>query len=222
MTPHGWAEVAELFSLGTVLHAPAHVARGAMGDVWRLETSGGRWAVKLQFSWAPAGPGPAGVGVQMAAAAAGIPLPLPVLTPAGEAVVLADGQHVRVYEWADLGQPIKPPAGDRTAAEAGRLLGTLHGLALTSAEPDDPWYTAVPPPQSWVALQDRAAAGGLSWAGELASAHDRIGRLSAQVTTRPATDGSAPRRSRHFSTATRPQPTSAHQHLSLPRPSRPR
>jgi Ser/Thr protein kinase RdoA (MazF antagonist) len=185
VTPHGWAELAELFSLGTALRAPAHVTRGAMGDVWRLETSRGRWAVKLQFPWAPAEPRPADVGVQMAAAAAGIKLPLPVLTPAGDAVVPAGGQHVRVYEWADLGQPIKPPAGDRTAAEIGRLLGTLHGLALTSPEPDDPWYTAVPPPHGWTALQDRAAAAGLSWAGELANAHDRIGRLSAQAAAQP-------------------------------------
>jgi Ser/Thr protein kinase RdoA (MazF antagonist) len=108
VTAAGWAELTERLRLGTVLAAPAHVARGAMGEVWRLDTSQGRWAVKWQFPWAPAEPSPADVGVQRAAAASGIPLPLPVLTPAGEAVVQAGGQHARVYEWAELGRPALP------------------------------------------------------------------------------------------------------------------
>jgi aminoglycoside phosphotransferase (APT) family kinase protein len=181
----GWAELAERFGLGSVLGTPAHVARGAMGEVWRLDTSRGRWAVKWQFPWAPAQPRPPDVGVQQAAAAAGIPLPLPVLTPAGEAVVQAGGQHARVYEWADLGRPAQPPAGDRAAAEAGRLLGTLHRLALPPTEPDDPWYTALPPARDWAALADRAAAAGVGWAGDLATALELIGRLSARAAGPP-------------------------------------
>jgi aminoglycoside phosphotransferase (APT) family kinase protein len=182
----GWAELAERFGLGTVLAAPAHVARGAMGEVWQLDTSHGRWAVKWQFPWAPAETSPADVGVQLAAAAAGITLPLPVLTPAGEAVVQAGGRHARVYEWADLGRPLEPPVGGRAAAEAGRLLGTLHRLALPPTGPDDPWYTAIPPARDWAALADRAAAAGVAWAGDLATALKLIGRLSARAAGPPA------------------------------------
>lgn len=185
MAVDDWAELAERFGLGTVTGAPAHVARGAMGEVWRLDTSHGRWAVKWQFPWAPAEPNPADVGVQLAAAEARIALPLPVLTPAGEAVVQAGGRHARVYEWADLGRPAEPPVGDRAAAEAGRLLGTLHRLALPPAGPDDPWYTAVPAARDWAALADRAAAAGVAWAGELAAALELIGRLSARAAGPP-------------------------------------
>jgi aminoglycoside phosphotransferase (APT) family kinase protein len=181
VTAAGWAELAERFGLGTVLAAPAHVARGAMGEVWRLDTSHGRWAVKWQFPWAPAEPVPADVGVQRAAAAAGIPLPMPVLTPVGEAVAQAGGQRARVYEWAELGPPVQAPASDRAAAEAGRLLGTLHRLALPPAGPDDPWYTALPPARDWAALADRTAAAGVAWAGDLATALEPIGRLSARA-----------------------------------------
>jgi Ser/Thr protein kinase RdoA (MazF antagonist) len=188
VTADGWAELAERFGLGTVLGTPGHVARGAMGEVWRLDTSHGRWAVKWQFPWAPVDPSPADVGVQLAAAAAGIPLPLPVLTPAGEAVVQAGGQHARVYEWADLGRASAPPVGDAAAAEAGRLLGTLHRLALPPTEPDDPWYTALPAARDWAALADRAAAGGVAWAGDLATALERIGRLSARAAGPPPAD----------------------------------
>jgi aminoglycoside phosphotransferase (APT) family kinase protein len=181
MDAQRWTQLAERFALGSVIAAPAHVARGAMGDVWRLDTTDGRWAVKWQFSWAPTEPSPADIGVQRAAAAAGIPLPLPVLTPAGEAVAPVGEQHVRVYEWAELGPPLEPPAAGRAAAEAGRLLGMLHRLALAPTEPDDPWYTAVSPAADWAVLADRAAAAGVAWAGDLATALRPIARLSAQV-----------------------------------------
>ena len=75
--PAGWQALADRFSLGKVLGIPGYIARGAMGEVWRLETSDGRWAVKWLFPWVQADPRPADVDVQLAAAAAGIPLPRP-------------------------------------------------------------------------------------------------------------------------------------------------
>lgn len=181
MTPAGWHALTRRFGLGEVLGSPVYVTRGAMGEIWRLETSGGSWAVKWQFPWTPAQPRPADVQVQLAAAAAGIPLPRPVLTADGEAVARTGDQHARVYEWADLGQPVDLPADDQTAAEAGRLLGVLHSLALTSDEPDDPWYQAVPSAQDWAGLAGRAAAAGVAWAGQLASAQELIAGLSARA-----------------------------------------
>ncbi len=181
MTPWGWDELAGRFGLGRVLGIPAYVARGAMGEIWRLETSGGCWAVKWQFPRALVQPRTADVPVQMAAAAAGIPLPRPALTPDGEAVAQVGERYARVYEWADLGPPVEPPAAEQTAAEAGRLLGLLHGLALPCAEPDDPWYAEVPPTRDWAALADRAAAAGMGWAGQLADAGERIAGLSARA-----------------------------------------
>jgi aminoglycoside phosphotransferase (APT) family kinase protein len=181
ISTQAWTELAGRFALGTVRGAPAFVARGAMGEIWRLQTGRGPWAVKWQFPWAPVEPCPADVEVQRAAAAGGIPLPLPVLTPANEAVVPIGERHARVYAWADLAQPVAPPADDRTAAEAGRLLGMLHGLALRSAEPDDPWYTRVPSPPDWASLADLATAAGLAWAESLAGAQRRIAGLSARA-----------------------------------------
>ena len=181
LRPERWAELARRFDLGQVQGAAQFVARGAMGEVWRLDTVRGAWAVKCQFPWGTVQPRPADVGVQLAAAAAGIPLPAPVLTPAGEAVARIGSRHVRVYEWADLGRPAEPPVGDRIAAEAGRLLGVLHSLALPATEPDDPWYAQVRPPADWAALADRAAAAGMSWADRLAGAQERIAGLSARA-----------------------------------------
>jgi aminoglycoside phosphotransferase (APT) family kinase protein len=179
--PERWTELARRFDLGQVRGAAQFVARGAMGEVWRLETIRGAWAVKWRFPWGPVQPRPADVGVQLAAVAAGIPLPAPVLTPAGEAVALIGSHHVRVHEWAELARPAEPPVADRTAAQAGRLLGVLHSLALPTTEPDDPWYAEVRRPADWAALADRAAAAGTAWAGRLAGAQERIAVLSAQA-----------------------------------------
>src|SRR5215472_17551509 len=169
-----WQAVAAIFSLGPVLGIPGYVARGAMGEVWQLETSSGRWAVKWLFPWVPADPRPADVAFQLAAAAAGIPLPCPVLTADGAAVAAAGGQPVRVYEWVDLGPPLATPVPPATAAEVGRLLGTLHALGLEAGEPEDSWYTRVQPDDYWDGLIARATAAGAPWAGQLAAARELI------------------------------------------------
>lgn len=179
--PDRWPRLAGRFGLGAVTAEPAYVARGAMGVVWRLDTRGGRWAVKWLFPWSPADPRPCDVSVQFAAAAAGIPLPLPVLAPDGAAVVCVDGEFARVYEWADLARPLMPPVPAATAAEAGRLLGLLHGLALEPAEPDDPWYAEVPDAEYWRDLAGRALTAGADWAPALSAARGLIGQLTSQL-----------------------------------------
>lgn len=45
MTPAGWPALAERFALGALRGAPGYVTRGAMGEIWRLDTARGRWAV---------------------------------------------------------------------------------------------------------------------------------------------------------------------------------
>jgi Ser/Thr protein kinase RdoA (MazF antagonist) len=177
-----WPALAELFGLGRIDGPPAYVTRGAMGEVWRLETAAGRWAVKWQFPWAAADPRPADVAVQRAAAAAGIPLPLPVTTPDGTAVVAVEGRTARVYEWADLGPQLVAPVPPARAAEAGWLLGLLHGLRLPPAGPPDPWYTEIQPDSYWPDLIARAVAASAPWAAWLAAATDLITGLSGQLT----------------------------------------
>jgi Ser/Thr protein kinase RdoA (MazF antagonist) len=177
-----WQAVAAMFSLGPVLGIPGYVARGAMGEVWRLETSSGRWAVKWLFPWVPADPRPADVALQLAAAAAGIPLPRPVLAADGTAIAVAGGRPARVYEWVDVGPPPPAPVPPAIAADVGWLLGTLHGLGLAAGGPADSWYTRVQPDDYWDGLIRRAAAAAAPWAGRLAAARGLITALSAQVT----------------------------------------
>jgi hypothetical protein len=64
--PQRWTALARRFDLGPVQGAAEFVARGAMGEVWRLETIRGAWAVKWRFPWGPvrrtAQPGTCGNG----------------------------------------------------------------------------------------------------------------------------------------------------------------
>ncbi len=176
-----WHELARCFGLGLIDGDPRYVTRGAMGEIWQLRTTSGTWAVKWQFPWAPADARPADLALQRAAAGAGIPLPLPVTTPAGDAVVLVGDRHARVYEWADLGPEITPPASPACAAEAGRLLGMLHRLAIRYGEPADPWFTEVPGPGQWTILAGRARKSGTPWAAGLDAALGLITELGDRV-----------------------------------------
>jgi len=185
VTPGDWQCLAQRFELGYLTGDPGYVTRGAMGEIWRLDTSNGRWAVKWQFPWAPADPRPLDATVQLAAAAAGVPLPLPVTAPDADAVAAVGGRHARVYHWVELGQPVLLPATPAVAADAGRLLGLLHRLGLTSDEPVDPWYTQVRPADYWTELADRATAAGAAWAPRLAGARGLVAYLSEFVTPPP-------------------------------------
>jgi aminoglycoside phosphotransferase (APT) family kinase protein len=177
-TARSWQELAERFSLGSVRGTPAYVTRGAMGEIWQLDTADGRWAVKWQFRWAPTDARPPDVPIQLAAADAGIPLPRPRVAPAGAAVLAVGGRHARVYEWVDLGRPLAPPVSAAAAAEAGRLLGVLHRLSIPAHEPADPWYTAAPSADRWTDLVERAAATGAAWAAQLKAARGLIADLT--------------------------------------------
>lgn len=176
-----WQALADRFGLGRVEGHPEYVDRGAMGEIWQLRTSAGRWAVKWQFPWVATDPRPADVQVQRAAAAAGIPLPLPVTAQDGEAVLAVGDRFARVYQWVDLGQPVPLPASAATATEAGRLLGLLHGLGITVTEEVDPWYIEVPEADFWIDLTDRAAASEAPWARRLDQARGLIADLSEHV-----------------------------------------
>lgn len=175
------------FALGEPVGAPTFVARGAMGELWRLDAAGGRrWAVKVLFDWVAVDPRPRDLDLQAAAAGAGITLPRPRLATDGRAVV--DG--VRVYEWVDLAPLLQWPIDDATLAEAGAILGTLHALALAPGpdEEVDEWYRTAPAPAHFEELADRGDAAGRTWAPVLRARIDRLAELANLVASAPSMD----------------------------------
>lgn len=171
--------IAAEFGLGPMREPPRFAARGEMGHVWRMDTTGGAWAVKALVHPVDDTTGE-DAEFQLALHAAGIPLPRPRLTPAGAAVVVTpDGAGYRVYEWVDL-----DPRGRVDVATAGGLLARIHAVAWP-ADGVHPWFCRAVPDDTWPALVARARTEGAPWAGLLAREVDAIVATTATVTGEP-------------------------------------
>ena len=179
MDPARVAAVAAAFALGEPAGPVEFVARGSMGEIWRLRTvDGPSWAVKTPFPWLDVEAWGRDVVLQEAAAEAGVRLPAPRRSPDGRVVV--DG--VRVYEWVDL-TPVPTPPDGATLEEAGRILGTLHALALPPdpGEEIDEWYLAAPESEELAGLLARGQRAGRPWAAPLEARFGLVTDLCALV-----------------------------------------
>ncbi|GAB2601124.1 phosphotransferase enzyme family protein [Kribbella endophytica] len=138
--------LAGAFGLGEAV-AFTRIARGAMGAVWRLETSTGVYAAKEAFWRAPE---EEHVRLEVAfRAACGVRSPEPLTTPSG--LYVADGW--RIYEWID---GVVPPRDDLDVmAWLAEQMATIH-LAGWNDGPMETnvWYRRVD--VDWPALAERA------------------------------------------------------------------
>ena len=98
---HGPA-IAAAFDLGDAATLTGPVARGEQGQVWRLDTERGAFAVKDPFIEMSAADALADADYQDAVRAAGVPMPQPLRTPDGRVLVEVAGAPARVYRWVDV------------------------------------------------------------------------------------------------------------------------
>ena len=147
--------VADAFGLGRAVSLSEPVARGELGEIRRLETDQGSWAVKTALEpWQP----DEVEGLQTSGAfhhacwAAGLPTPEPRRAREGYTAEI-DGEQVLTYSWADLDDP---DTGLDPAA-VGALVARLHAV-------DHPWPTATVDP--WF----EAPVGRAEWKGVLKAA----------------------------------------------------
>lgn len=145
--------VAERFGLGDVPLLEGPVARGQLGQIWRLTTAGGSFAVKEWF----AGPDPSVADQDAAfssrARAAGLCTPKVVPTTDGQVTAYLDDTMVRVFEWVDL-LPRTPELDPVRVAEAVAL---LHRVGGPTEEPVDRWFSEGFGPDAWHALHEHLA-----------------------------------------------------------------
>jgi aminoglycoside phosphotransferase (APT) family kinase protein len=162
-------ELAERFGLGRAPElSDGPVARGRQGDVWRLETADGRWAVKVPFHECGEDAVRASTAFQEAARAAGVPTPAVRRAADGCVFARVSGRPVRMYEWVDLGDP--DPQLD--PALVGTAVAAMHRLRVPAEGPSVPWYTAPVGPGAWDGLLKRLHEAGAPFAGRLASLRD--------------------------------------------------
>lgn len=170
------AELADRFGLGGVAKlSGGPVARGRQGEVWRLETADGRWAVKVPFHESTEDQVRASTLFHEAASAAGVPAPRVVRTTDGRVFARAGGRQVRLYEWVDLEAP--DPGLD--PALVGAAVAAIHQVRVPAGGPLDPWYAAPIGADGWDRLVERLRTAGAPFAGRLAALRDELVALEA-------------------------------------------
>ncbi|MEO5982443.1 MAG: phosphotransferase [Pedococcus sp.] len=182
------AAVARCFDLGRVVGlSEGPVSQGKQGQVWRLDTSDGSFAVKVAFGdvFEAQADGPA--TFQEAAHAAGVPTPALVRTREGtvfgevaglaDASAVSDGGaaadgvvQVRVHAWVDLGPP--DPLVDPGAV--GELVAAIHRLDVPGQGDPDPWSHEPVGAQRWDDLVTELRAAGAPFAEQLADLRDEL------------------------------------------------
>jgi Ser/Thr protein kinase RdoA (MazF antagonist) len=170
------AELAERFGLGRVADLSAGpVARGRQGEVWRLETSDGSWAVKVPFHESSDDDAEASTRFQEAACASGVPAPSVRRTVDGAIFAGVGGRQVRVYEWVDLEGP--DPRLDPELV--GASVAAIHRVGVATDGPLDAWYSEPVGANGWDRLIERLRQAGAPFAGQLAALRDELVELES-------------------------------------------
>jgi Predicted choline kinase involved in LPS biosynthesis len=169
------AEIAERFSLGDEPELSGPVARGEVGQVWRLSTSIGTFAVKEPFEPVPEEEVREHTSFQETAHAAGIPSPAVIRAGDGSVFVDVGDAQIRVFEWVHLRE--RDPSVD--PAEVGGIVASIHRLRFHGRLPTDPWYTEPVGGARWDALLDALHANSAPFASRLAEMRDELVALEA-------------------------------------------
>jgi Ser/Thr protein kinase RdoA (MazF antagonist) len=163
-------EIANQFSLGDGAALAGPVSRGEQGQVWRLTTTSGAWAVKEIFEPPSEDELQEAGTFQEVACAAGIPAPSVVRTSDGALVAKVAGSVVRVYGWVEVRELDR----DLDPELVGRLLAAMHRVALPPSLPVDPWYTEPVGAERWDQLVRACWTESAPFAPELAALRDEL------------------------------------------------
>lgn len=156
--------VAERFGLGPGARLRGPVAFGRQGEIWRLDTEQGSFAVKQWRVVPEADEVERDAAYQDRVHAAGIPMPAVVRDTRGRALSEADGVPVRAYGWVDVATE------DRhlDPVVMGRVLAAIHAVHVPASGPVEAWHAAPVGAGAWEDLVDRLSAAGAGFAGQLA------------------------------------------------------
>ena len=158
--------VADAFGLGRAASLSEPVARGELGQVRRLVTDQGAWAVKESFEPFDAeelAAAQVSGRFHVACWVAGIPTPAPQSSD-GQFVVEVAGEQVQAYAWVDLADP--DPLLDPEAV--GVLVAAMHGVLHGPEGGVHPWFEAPVGQREWRAVLKASRGAGAPFADRLA------------------------------------------------------
>lgn len=156
--------VADRFALGGHARLVGPVAFGRLGEIWRIDTDRGPFAVKQSRIAPDPEEAERDAAYQELVRAAGVPTPRVVRDTDGRVVAEVEGVALRVYTWVD----VAPEDRRLDPVAVGRLLAAIHAVHLPAKGPVDGWYADPVGHQAWGGLVDRLAAAGAPFANRLA------------------------------------------------------
>ncbi len=159
------AQVADRFDLGPDARLEVEAARGEQGQVRRLDTARGTFALKESFGEVDVAEAEATAAFQARCHEAGVPCPLPLADVDGRYVGALEGQTLRVQTWADIHDP--DPLLD--PGLVGEAVASLHSVVVPATTTPHWWGTAPVGATEWRALVKAARGGGAPFAERLAS-----------------------------------------------------
>ena len=173
--------VAAGFGLGAPLGGLLPVARGEQGQVWRLDTGQGSYAVKESFEPSREIEAAADVSFQEAVLASSrVSMPRPIRTTSGSVLATIAGRQVRGYEWSDL----LPTDHEFDAAAVGETIAAIHRVQHQPARPLHPWYTDPVGRSTWHDLRRSLTEAGAPFADGFAASVPTLIALEALLEPR--------------------------------------
>ena len=158
------AQVSDRFDLGPDARLEVEAARGEQGQVRRLVTAHGTYAVKESFDSVDAGEAQRTAEFQVACHDAGVPCPRPLPDVHGQYLAEIGGLPIRVQTWVDvddLDTMLDP-------ALVGTALARLHAVDMPADQPAHWWGTDPVGRAEWRALVKAAKGAGAPFASRLA------------------------------------------------------
>ena len=174
------AFIAEAFDLGGDARlSSSPVARGEQGQVWRLRTSAGTWAVKEALR--PVDPVVVTGAAAFADAARALDVPSPRSCRGGGGELVLDvgssGVQVQVTEWVGL----LPPDPLLDPVLVGRTVAGIHRTRIPAHGPLDPWFTEPVGRLEWDLLGRRLFEAGAPFAGQFDHMREEFAALDEWV-----------------------------------------
>jgi hypothetical protein len=177
-------EVADAFGLGRATSLSEPVARGELGEIRRLETDQGVWAVKQELEPYDDEDDPEyGGAFHLACWDAEVPCPRPVADASGRSSVEIRGEAVRVYSWVEIADPdtgLDPGA-------VGELVARLHAVHMQDDLPVHEWFEAPIGEREWKGVLKASRAAGAPYVDRFAAVLPRLVEVESILTPmRPA------------------------------------
>lgn len=172
--------VADAFGLGRAESLSEPVARGELGQVRRLVTDTGVWAVKESFEPYDAhdlAAARVSGAFHVACWEAGVPTPEP--RPAdGRFVVEVEGEQLQAFGWVDL----EDPDTGLDPVETGIVLAALHSVRRPVAGGVHEWFEAPVGRREWQAVLKASRGAGAPYTDQLAELLPHLVAVEALLT----------------------------------------